>query len=192
MDLQNIFYENWIENNIKFDYKVFEAIDGTKFIDETYQMPRIAYPTTAGVYGNQISTEHILIQEISKNSDSFMIFDDDSCFFTPFNTNSLPIDNLPSDWDVIILGDFYHKNVHQNNFTFNKVYSNTQVQGSHGIAVNKRVYKLWLEILQEKVYWGDGTIDRLFQLGRSIYTIYPSICFQDRTLFSDINKIYHK
>jgi hypothetical protein len=186
-------------DQIKMNYDIFPAYDGKKFTNQSLIINHgrfnIGYPSSAGFVGNQISTFVILLNEINYyNSNSFMIFDDD-CYFLNFenenNFNSIK-DNLPDNWDVIIFGNVEPVISSSKDYTYKKVSDWRDCAGSHGIAVNKKVYLDWLYILDGAQYWGDGTIHRLFELGHNIYKIFPGICAQNRNLFSDINQGFHK
>lgn len=219
--LNNIFGHGYVKNlhdsnermksfddsakSIGLEYSRIEAIDGTKFVDTDYNFMHgrhhIKYPSSAGFYGNQITNEYILMQEISKNSESFMSFDDDTIFYselTNINQNQLI---PPDDWDIVILGGIDKKIYSYDTILFGKLvnkdknYSsdiNPYVAGCHGIAIHSRVYFTLLEILREKKFWGDHAINRLIDLEKNVYIVSPSLLYQDRELFSDINKIYHK
>lgn len=188
--------------SIGLSYNRVEAIDGTKFVDKDYSFMHgrhhIKYPASAGFYGNQLTNEIILLQEISKESNSFMTFDDDTIFYEW--TNDLDTNKIipPDDWDIIILGGIDHLKFITNEIVFKKLTSNNTtadihplVAGCHGIAVNSKVYMDLLEILKEKRFWGDHAINNLIDTGKNVYLIYPHLLYQNRKLFSDINKIYH-
>ena len=188
--------------SIGLSYSRIEAVDGTKFVDKNYNFMHgrhhIKYPASAGFYGNQITNEIILLQEISKESNSFMTFDDDTIFYEW--TNDLDTNKIipPDDWDIIILGGIDNLKSITNEILFKKLTSNNTtadihplVAGCHGIAVNSKVYMDLLEILKEKRFWGDHAINNLIDTGKNVYLIYPHLLYQNRKLFSDINKIYH-
>lgn len=189
--------------SIGLEYTRIEAVDGTKFVDTNYNFMHgrhhIKYPASAGFYGNQLTNEIILLQEISKESNSFMTFDDDTIFYDW--ANNLDIDNIipPDDWDIIILGGIDHLKSITNQIVFKKLTTNNTtadihplVAGCHGIAVNSKVYMDLLEVLKEKRFWGDHAINNLIDIGKNVYLLYPHLLYQNRKLFSDINKIYHK
>jgi hypothetical protein len=187
-------------DKVEMDYIVFPAYDGKKFTRHDKVIDhmglQIPYPNSAGFIGNQISTQVILMNEINGiGSESFMIFDDDCYFINHKDRNNEDYDtitkNLPLDWDVIIFGPMEIQYSNIKNYEYKKTESHSECAGSHAIAVNKRIYVDWLHILDEKNYWGDGTIYRLLDLGYNLYNIFPGICVQNRSLFSDINQKHH-
>jgi GR25 family glycosyltransferase involved in LPS biosynthesis len=192
---------NFIINNfdqIGLEYEIFEAYDGMKFVDEDYLIQhgniQLGYPVSAGFWGNQTTTEHVYMKEINNDTDSFMIFDDDSYFYNfdkSIETFTTMKTNLPEDWDIIILGSI-EAIAEDGDFKYKKVTDHTECAGCHGTAVNKRAYKRILEIAQKREFWGDGIINRFRELGGNIYYIHPHIIAQNRVLFSDVNKIYHR
>jgi GR25 family glycosyltransferase involved in LPS biosynthesis len=186
---------------IDMEFNIFAAFDGKKYIKPDTEIKHgameIKYPSSAGFIANQFSTQVILLNEIcNSQSKSFMIFDDD-CYFKNYENRqedhfqSLE-NNLPEDWDIIILGTIDCEEITPINYTYSKIERSMDCAGCHGIAVNRKVYDSWLTILDQKQFWGDGTIDRLFQLGFNVYAINPGICAQNRKLFSDINQTYHQ
>lgn len=189
--------------SIGLSYTRVEAIDGTKFVDKDYSFMHgrhhITYPSSGGFYGNQITTEYILMQEISKESKSFMAFDDDAVFYEW--ANDLHYDNIvpPENWDICVLGGIGHSKLVSEQIFFKKLEINNHdsdihplVAGCHGIAINSKVYFDLLQILKEKKFWGDHAINHLIDIGKNVYLIYPHLLYQNRKFFSDINKSYHK
>jgi len=192
--------KEFIENNFKkigLEYEIFEAYDGTKFVNEDYSIKhgswKLPFPVSAGFWGNQVTTEHILMKEINNNTDSCMIFDDDSYFYNfsrPIETLKTIKNNLPDDWDIIIFGSI--EEIYQDfDFQYNQTNSHSACSGCHGTAVKKSVYRILSELFREKQYWGDGCIGRLHDLGKKVYYIHPHIVAQNRKLFSDVNRIHH-
>lgn len=189
--------------SIGLGYTRVEAIDGTKFVDNTYNFMHgrhhIKYPASAGFYGVQLTMQYILMQEISKNSQSFMSFDDDTVFISSLNSIDYSSLNVPNDWDIVILGGIDEQKEFSKEVFFKKLTNENfssdihpLIAGCHGIAVNSRVYLELFNVLEEKKFWGDHVINYLMTTGKNVYLLYPHVLYQNRKLFSDINKIYHK
>jgi hypothetical protein len=191
--------------NIGLSYSRIEAIDGTKFVDTDYNFMHgrhhIKYPASAGFYGNQLTSEFILMQEISKQSESHMAFDDDTIFYEWEEDLDFSLLVPPDDWDIVILGGINDSRKNSKEIFFKKIinegrhYSsdiNPLVAGCHGIAINSKVYLDLFNVLKEKKFWGDHAINHLIDTGKNVYLINPHLLYQNRKLFSDINKIHHK
>lgn len=192
-------------SKIGLQYDRVEAIDGTKFVDTNYNFMHgrhhIKYPASGGFYGSQLTAEIILMQEISKESNSCMIFEDDTVFHEWINDLDYSELTLPDDWDIIILGGITNSKKTSDEIIFRKIINenkksssdiNTLVAGCHGVAVHSRVYLDLFKTLNEKKFWGDHAINNLIDNGKNVYLFYPHLVYQNRKLFSDINKIYHK
>jgi GR25 family glycosyltransferase involved in LPS biosynthesis len=192
--------KDFFENNFKkigLEYEIFEAYEGIKFVNEDFSFQHgpfhITYPSSAGFLGNQMSTEHILTREINNESNSFMIFDDDSYFYNFEKSEDILKtikSNLPDNWDVVIFGAM-HEIYQDYDYHYDRINHHNECAGSHGVAIHSRVYKTWLEVLRNRDFWGDGTIGHLHDIGRTVYYMNPNICAQNRKLYSDINKMYH-
>jgi len=186
--------------NIELEYELFEAIEGTKYIKDNFVFDHgsfhIDYPASAGFWGNQMTTLLILMKAINNNEKCFMTFDDDVYFYNYQHLQKEDYDsieqNLPNDWDVIIFGGLHEDIKNINTFTYWKVINKADCAGCHGVAINNSVYKDWLKILDDKKYFGDGTIAALLEMGKNVYHINPWVCVQNRCLYSDINKKHHK
>jgi hypothetical protein len=191
--------------NIGLSYDRIEAIDGTKFVDTGYNFMHgrhhIKYPASGGFYGSQLTAEIILMQEISKESESHMVFDDDTIFYEWEEDLDFSLLVPPDDWDIVILGGINDSRKNSKEIFFKKIINkgnnfssdiNPLVAGCHGIAINSKVYLDLFNILKEKKFWGDHAINHLIDMEKNVYLIYPHLLYQNRKLFSDINKIHHK
>jgi hypothetical protein len=98
--------------------------------------------------------------------------------------------NLPSDWDIIILGSLEYDGKLNNTteFSYRKCTHGSQAAGSHAVAINQKIYNRFFEKYIGFRCWGDGCIDQLIQEGVNVYMITPSLIFQDRNSVSTINK----
>ncbi len=186
--------------SINLDFELIEAINGMELPEMTPEFIvqhgpyRIEYPASAGFLGMQKT--FLMINEIAigENLSSYITLDDDCVFDHTLELLDSTIANLanelPTDWDVIILGDISGDEIDsQTNLTYIRCPVHGWAAGSHGVAIRNTVYH---EIIDSaKTYWGDGIIGNLIDKGKNVYKIFPSICRQNRSLFSDINKIYH-
>ena len=182
--------------NVGLSYIRVEAIDGTKFVDKDFSIDHgrchITYPSSAGFWGNQLTSQFILMQEISIGSQSFIISDDDSCFndkFSYIDSNTLI---LPDNWDIIILGGINRYTHNSQDVSFNRLFNPSEAAGSHAVAIRSTVYDELLTIFSDQKIWGDGCIAELIRRDHNVYMVSPEFIYQDRTLYSDLNKIYHK
>ena len=177
--------------NVGLSYIRVEAIDGTKKYQQS--TPDIkTYPSSAGFWGNQLTSQFILMQEISIGSQSFIISDDDSCFndkFSYIDSNTLI---LPDNWDIIILGGINRYTHNSQDVSFNRLFNPSEAAGSHAVAIRSTVYDELLTIFSDQKIWGDGCIAELIRRDHNVYMVSPEFIYQDRTLYSDLNKIYHK
>lgn len=186
-------------NSIELEYKIVPAINGRDLHDSSFTIQHgpfiLTYPASAGFIGNQITSCQILNEAIEQNLDNFIMLDDDCVFNHAVNISEKSLieleENLPSDWDVIILGDIGGKIVTSESILYHKCSAHREAAGSHGIAISKRVFTEMQELLAGRQWLGDGVIGRLIDIGKNVYKIYPSLCIQDRSLFSDINQLHH-
>lgn len=188
-------FENTCKS-VYLEYNRVEAIDGTKFIDQDYSFQHgqfnITYPSSAGFWGNQITSAFITMQEISINSDSFMLFDDDCVFNQNFSHLTTENFNIPDEWDIIILGGINKQISDKQNIEYRKLSDPYDAAGSHGLCINSTVYMELYNMQIGLEIWGDGIIASFIEKGKLVYMVEPHIVYQDRELYSDINKIYHK
>lgn len=187
------------ENSSKLvclEYTRVEAIDGTRFIDQDYSFQHgrfhITYPSSAGFWGNQITSAFITMQEISINSNSFMLFDDDSVFNQDFSYLNTDDFNVPDNWDVIILGGINKHISNKRDIEYRRLSDPSHAAGSHALCINSTVYRDLYNMQVGLEIWGDGIIASFIEKGKLVYMVEPHIVYQDRELYSDINKIYHK
>lgn len=186
-------------NSIDLEYKIVPAINGRDLHDSSFTIQHgrflLTYPSSAGFIGNQITSYEILNKAIEQDLDNFIMLDDDCVFNHAVNISEESLieleKNLPSDWDVIILGDMGGDVVTNESILYHKCSEHYEAAGSHGIAVSKRVFTEMQELLAGRQWLGDGVIGRLIDIGKNVYKIYPSLCIQDRSLFSDINQLHH-
>lgn len=182
-------------NLIELQYEITEAIDGTKLVTPEYTLQHgpffLTYPSSAGYLGNQLTTIKQIEAAISNNLSSLILLDDDCMFEHTLNLAEYEpiISGLPSDWDIVILGtlgveDLTNKTVH-----YAKATIHAQAAGSHGVAIRNTVYKDLLTCGKEMVYLGDGLIGRMIDIGKNVYIITPTLCYQKKPWFSDINKM---
>jgi len=187
-------------NSVDLEYKIIESVNGTEHCNESYIIEHgpytIEYPASAGFLGALLTTQNILSSAISEQLDRIMILDDD-CIFSHTNKMNKHFfanleNNLPKNWDVIILGSILEKYDYLHiPIDYHKCLVHGEASGSHGIAVNRSVFEEFYQHLIEKKYWGDGIIGHFIDIGKNVYIIKPSICQQNRQLFSDINKCHH-
>jgi hypothetical protein len=122
---------------------------------------------------------------------------DDDCIFRhtlKMKDESLKLieSDLPDDWDIVILGNISdEEDIENKNIFYHKCSFHYEAAGSHGIAINNKIYGELQSLFSGSVWLGDGAIGRLINLGKNVYKISPSICHQDRTFFSDINQYFH-
>lgn len=186
--------------SINLDFELIEAINGMELAEMTPEFIvqhgsyRIEYPASAGFLGMQKTV--LMINEIAirENLSSYIGLDDDCVFDHALELLDIAVSNLanelPTDWDVIILGDISGDEINsQTNLTYIRCPEHSWAAGSHGVAIRNTVYHDIID--SAKTYWGDGIIGNLIDKGKNVYKIFPSICRQNRSLFSDINKIYH-
>lgn len=185
-------------DKVGLKYTVKKAYNGLKFVGEHFNFQHgpfhITYPASAGFFGVQLSTIRIIADEIEKQSPSCIICDDDSFVR---DVSCLDCDrmntiatNLPSDWDIIILGSLEYDGILNNSteFSYRKCTHGSQAAGSHALAINQKIYNRLFEKYIGFRCWGDGCIDQLIQEGVNVYMITPSLIFQDRNSISTINK----
>jgi GR25 family glycosyltransferase involved in LPS biosynthesis len=201
-----------IEEELKLielnSYSIVEAVEGVLHFDHNFELQHgrflLKYPSSAGFMGCQMTSHKIIEQAISSNETTIMMMDDDCVFnhTTELNENSLKTieSNLPEDWDIVILGDIQHEGVSSKcppkllencSIEYRKCLVHDEAAGSHGIAVHNRVFPDLLQELSDTKFLGDGAIGRMIDIQKNVYKINPSLCIQDRTLFSDINHIHH-
>jgi hypothetical protein len=186
-------------NTIGLKYSIEEAVLGTDICDPSFELHHgpyhLTYPASAGFLGNQKTSAQIIEKALNTGHESMMMLDDD-CIFSHAKNISVKalsqIANIPSDWDVIILGGLYEPPVTTQDITFVKCRGHQNAAGSHGVAIRRSVLPILLETFNGTEFLGDGAIGRLFDLGKNGYIIQPGICAQDRRMFSDINQIYHQ
>ena len=187
-------------NSIDLEYKIIEAIDGTNHCDDNYTIVHgpytLKYPVSAGFLGALLTTQIILSFAIAEQLDHIMILDDDCIFSHTNKINKLYFanleNNLPNNWDIIILGSIRERSENEHTpIDYYKCVVHGEAAGSHGIVVNRSIFKEFYQHLIDKKYWGDGIIGHFIDIGKNVYIIKPSICQQNRQLFSDINKCHH-
>ena len=195
---------NYIENEcnlIDLKYEIFEAIDGKLLYDENFCLQHgpyhLTYPGSAGFMGNQKTSYNIVTHAITHNIPSIMMLDDD-CIFNhtkDISDEALEIIEtaLPVDWDIVILGDIGGGDISKDDLIiYHKCSQHHEAAGSHGIAINSKVYIELQSLFAESTWLGDGAIGRLIDISKNVYKLTPSICRQDRTVFSDINQYFHQ
>jgi hypothetical protein len=195
---------NYIEaecNLVDLKYEIFEATDGKLFYDETFCLQHgpyhLTYPGSAGFMGNQKTSYNIITHAIALNASAIMMLDDDCIFKHTLNISEAALKliklNLPSDWDIVILGDIGGVEINSNDvISYHRCNQHSEAAGSHGIAINSKVFTELQALFSESTWLGDGAIGRLIDIGKSVYKLTPSICQQDRTVFSDINQYFHQ
>ena len=187
-------------SSINLNFELIEAINGLELPDinpeYTIQHGRfhIAYPASAGLLGAQKTALMINEMAIKENLNSYIGLDDDCTFDHTLSLAESAImklsNDLPLDWDVIILGDITGDDINDaTDPSYVRCPAHEWAAGSHGVAIRNTVYDEYFN--SSKEFWGDGIIGNLIDKGKNVYKIFPSICRQNRSLFSDINKIYH-
>lgn len=178
---------------IGLDYEVFKAIRGTDYVSDSYEIkcrPE-AYPIPYNQYlvGNYCTALAAHLDAMRHDYDSYVICDDDVVFYD-ISCESFA-DKLPSDWDIIVLGDDIRKpqegeldpeEVYP--VTFNRI-QNIEIAGCHCIAFNKTVY--WT-MMQDSYMnfdshgrFGDVTVgDMTHNPNIFVYQASPNICHQER------------
>lgn len=185
-------------DKVGLKYSIERAYDGLKFIGSNFSFKHgpfhITYPSSAGFFGAQLTTIRILMDEIEKQSPSHIMCDDD-CFVRDIscvdsNRINTIASNLPSDWDIVILGSLHYdgKLNDTTEFSYVKCTHGWQAAGSHAVAINAKIYNLLFEKNIGFRVWGDGTIDSIITDGMNVYMLTPSLIFQDRNSVSTINK----
>lgn len=188
-------------SQIGLEYEIFEAVDGTTLCDESFTLQHgpyfLRWPSSAGFLGIQ-KTNHLLITKIIELDLPSCILLDDDCIFshtatmTESSLNSVE-SSIPPDWDMIILGDIWDPTTPvDQTIICSRCTQHRQAAGSHGIAVNRSIYREMQHLLSGTQWLGDGVVGRLIDEGKNIYKFFPSLCHQNRSLFSDINKCFHK
>jgi GR25 family glycosyltransferase involved in LPS biosynthesis len=186
-------------NIVNLKYEIFEAVDGKLHYDNNFTLQHgpyhLTFPSSAGFMGNQITSFNIITHAITLNLPHIMMLDDDCIFRHTKDIKPEVIElinqNLPEDWDVIILGDIYDGEIGDRDIIYHKCAVHNEAAGSHGIAINSKVFKELQSLFSEPIWLGDGAIGRLIDIGKNVYKLTPSICRQDRTVFSDINQYFH-
>jgi GR25 family glycosyltransferase involved in LPS biosynthesis len=194
--------KKYIENEcnlVNLEYEIFEAVDGKLHYDADFTIQHgnyhLVFPTSAGYMGNQITSYNVVTHAIALNAPSVMMFDDDCILSHTLNVEdeilkSIEI-NLPSDWDIVILGDIAGAGVDNSIIYYHKCLKHSDAAGSHGIAINNKIYAELQALYADSKWLNDGAIGRLIDLGKNVYKILPSICRQDRSVFSDIAQAFH-
>lgn len=179
---------NIVANLIELDYQLVQAIEGSKYISKDYIIKHRpeCYPPPHNQYlvGNYCTSLYILLDAMRNNYNSYVICDDDTIFYD-IDVESIS-DNLPSKWDIIILGDMQYKSVLGSitDITFDRVLFR-EVAGCHCIAFNKSIYWTMLYAYMSFDYhgrFGDVTIGDLSTNPElSVYQVRPDFCYQERT-----------
>lgn len=185
---------------INLDYEFTEAIDGKLHCDENYTLQHgpffLTYPSSAGFLGVQMTAYNQLTHAIENNLEHAIFLDDDCRFDHTIDITEKFLrsieDGLPEDWDIIILGDIDGESVINQNILYYKCTNHHEAAGSHGVAVNKKIFIELQSAYSSHEFLGDGVVGHFIDIGKNIYKLHPSICRQDRTIFSDINQIFHQ
>ncbi len=186
-------------NAIDLKYELFEATDGKLHYDHDFTLQHgpfhLTFPSSAGFMGNQITSLNIITHAITSNVSSIMMLDDDCIFNHTVGMQDKVFkqikQNLPKDWDIVILGDMHDIEVDECDINYHKCSIHHEAAGSHGIAINSKVFKELQSLFSETEWLGDGAIGRLIDIGKNVYKLTPSICRQNRSIFSDINQYFH-
>ena len=183
-----------MENKCSFiglNYEFFEAFDGENFILPFYTKggymnhSQLGEITTSRYYAAQYALNYIIHRCINDNVKSFIFMNDDVYFdnyqnFTDENFYNVK-DNLPQDWDVIVLGHMFLTYPYTGQVTYSPNEHHTP--GCHAIAINHTAYH---DIIRESApntdLVGDHLNDKLRSIGKKIYNIVPDICLQDRSI----------
>lgn len=184
---------------IDLKYELFEATDGKLHYDHSFTLQHgrfhLTFPSSAGFMGNQITSHNIITQAIELNAPHIMMLDDDCVFNHTVVIKDEVLEqikqNLPADWDIVILGDMHDVDLDDRSIGYHKCSAHYEAAGSHGIAINNKVFEELQSLFSETTWLGDGAIGRLIDMGKNVYKLTPSICRQDRTAFSDINQYFH-
>lgn len=195
---------NFIEDQCKqidLEYEIFEAIDGTTLCDESFTLQHgpffLQWPSSAGFLGIQKTNYLLLSKAIELDLPSCILLDDDSVFshttlMTNYSLKSIEA-SIPINWDMIILGDICGSEIIVDQpISCYPCTRHHEAAGSHGVAINRSIYKELQFLLSGTEWLGDGAVGKLIDDGKNIYKFSPSLCRQNRTLFSDINKCFHK
>lgn len=185
-------------NIINLNFFITQAANGIELVNEDFTLQHgrffLQYPSSAGYLGNQLTTFRQIKNAIQNNLSSLILLDDD-CMFE--HTQKLNITEysriereLPSDWDIIILGEIGITDLTNKTIHYMKATVHGQAMGSHAVAIRNTVYKDILIICKEMRYLGDGIIGRMIDIGKNVYIIRPTLCYQNPLYFSDINKCF--
>ena len=185
-------------DRVGLKYSIETAYDGLKFVSSNFSFQHgpfhIKYPSSAGFFGGQLTTIRILMDEIEKQSPFHIMCDDDSFVRDISSLDSKQINtiasNLPSDWDIVILGSLNYdgKLNDTTEFSYVKCTHGWEAAGSHAVAINAKAYNWFFSKNIQFRFWGDGCIDSVIQDGMNVYMLTPSLIFQDRNCISTINK----
>ena len=184
---------------VDLQYEIFEAVDGKLHVNADFTIMHgpyfLQYPSSAGYIGCQMTFHNIISHAIKNKYEKIMILDDDCQFHHTLNADKSILSDLehdvPKDWDVIILGDMYGEEIANQKVSYHKCQIHGEAAGSHGLAINSSVYEDLLSVLSGTSFLGDGVIGRMIDIKKNVYKIMPSICTQDRKIFSDINEMHH-
>jgi GR25 family glycosyltransferase involved in LPS biosynthesis len=184
---------------IDLSFEIFEAVNGKLHVGSDFTLIHgpylLSYPSSAGYIGNQMTSHKIITHAIESSYSSIMMLDDD-CIFSHTSGCSESVikdieEQLPKDWDIIILGDIYGDPVTNQRISYRKCVEHHEATGSHGVAINSKVFSELQYLFSNTSFLGDGAIGRLIDINKNVYKLMPSICMQDRKILSDINEIIH-
>ncbi len=178
---------------IELEYEVFRAVRGVDYVSEDYIIkfrPEL-YPTPHNQYlvGNYCTTLATHLDAMRHGYESYVSCDDDVIFYD-IHCESFA-NNLPPNWDVIVLGDDIFKAqqkdldpLETHTITFNRI-QNTEIAGCHCVAFNKSMYWPLMQhcFMSFDVHgrFGDVTVgDMTYNPNIYVYQVSPSLCRQER------------
>lgn len=183
--------------SINLDYEIFESINGRDHYGSAFTLQHgpyfLTYPSSAGYMGCQMTYHKLLTHAIDNKLSSLIVLNDDCTFQHTLNMSEDDIlsveTRLPASWDVIILGAIKDRDVTES-VNYIRCTAHQQAAGSHGLIINGKVFNELKEIFAGMQWLGDGAIGHLIDIGKEVFIVSPSLCHQNRTLFSDINQCF--
>ena len=152
------------------------AVDGLKInIPSTWSY-------TAGAYGCLQSHLEVLREAREQGWPNILIFEDDCVFDQEFNQKFADyIEQVPSDWDTLLLGGGHHE---KPNKISDHLVKATGTYFTHAYALNQGIYDALIGLCEQGLRVVDQyTVD--LQKTRNCYCFVPNLVWQER-LDSDI------
>jgi len=183
-------------DEINLDYKIVYAFDGIKFYKDNlktflsekknFNRANFEYPVNVRYYASQMSTDVLVMNAINDDLKSFIHLNDDVHWsnyadFEKENYDQIK-NNLPEDWDIIILGNMHTVNTFNSSKGVEYTKVNSDTSGCHGIVINHTVYHDWLYYSFKREFIGDGLVKYLISQNKKVYIIKPDLCLQNRDI----------